>query len=145
MRAVRERMEKELGKEAAGRLHVKFGRGGLVDAEFITQALQMLHGARHPGLRRANTIQALRAVGAAGILPADDARGLVEQYRFLRRVSTALRMFGARPADTLEPAGPIAGRVARSLDYPSRKAFLEDYRRRATWVRALYDRVVPAR
>jgi hypothetical protein len=26
---------------------------------------------------------------------------------------------------------------------PSRKEFLDDYRRRTTWVRALYDRVVP--
>src|SRR5262249_28950666 len=34
LRAVRERMEKELGKESPGRLHVKFGRGGLVDVEF---------------------------------------------------------------------------------------------------------------
>jgi hypothetical protein len=33
-------------------------------------------------------------------------------------------------------------RLARSLEYPSRKDFLEDYRRRTAWVRALYDRVV---
>jgi glutamate-ammonia-ligase adenylyltransferase len=145
MRAVRERMEKELGKENPGRLHVKFGRGGLVDVEFITQALQMLHGARHPALRRANTIQALRAIKGAGPLPGADVDGLAEQYRFLRRVSAGLRMFGARPVDTLEPAGPNSGRLAKSLDYPTRKAFLEDYRRRTSWVRALYDRVVPAR
>ena len=41
MRELRDRMERELGKESAGRLHVKFGRGGLVDVEFITQALVM--------------------------------------------------------------------------------------------------------
>ncbi len=145
LRAVRERMEKELGKESPGRLHVKFGRGGLVDVEFVTQALQMLHGARHPTLRRANTIRALTAVERAGLLPAADVSALAEQYRFLRSVSAGLRMFGARPPDTLEPAGPIVGRLAKSLDYPSRKAFLEDYRRRTGWTRALYDRVVPAR
>jgi hypothetical protein len=33
-------------------------------------------------------------------------------------------------------------RLARSLEYQSRKDFLEDYRRRTAWVRALYDRVV---
>jgi hypothetical protein len=54
-----------------------------------------------------------------------------------------LRLFAVRPADTLEPAGPVPGRLAKALDYPSRKEFLEDYRRRTTWVRALYDRVVP--
>jgi len=142
MRELRERMEKELGKENPGRLHVKFGRGGLVDVEFITQALQMLHGASVRAVRRANTILALEAVKAARLLPASDCDALVEHYRFLRRVSAGLRLFGARPADALEPAGPIPGRLAKSLDYPSRKEFLDDYRRRTAWVRALYDRVV---
>ncbi len=145
MRALRGRMERELGKESPGRLHVKFGRGGLVDVEFISQALVMTHGARHPAIRRANTIQALGQIKRARLLPDDDADTLTRHYRFLRRVSGALRLFGARPGDTLEPAGPIPGRIAKSLDYPSRKEFLEDYRRRTTWVRALYDRVIPMR
>ena len=142
MRMLRERMEKELGKESPGRFHVKFGRGGLVDVEFITQALQMLHGRQHPAIRRPNTIQAVRAIKAAGLLSSDDSDGLEDNYRFLRRVSAGLRLFGARPSDTLEPAGPIPGRLAKSLEYPSRTEFLEVYRSRTAWVRALYDRVV---
>jgi glutamate-ammonia-ligase adenylyltransferase len=145
MRELRGRMERELGKESPGRVHVKFGRGGLVDVEFITQALVMTHGARHPAIRRANTIQAIEAIKRAGLLPGDDADALAEHYRFLRRVSGALRLFGARPSDTLEPAGPIPGRIAKSLDHASRKELLEDYRRRTTRVRALYDRIVPPR
>jgi glutamate-ammonia-ligase adenylyltransferase len=143
MRALRERMERELGKETPGRFHVKFGRGGLVDVEFITQAVQMRHGARHPGLRRANTLHAIREIAAAGLVPAADCATLAEQYRFLRRVSLGLRLFGTRPGDTLELAGPNPARLAKTLEYPSRKDFLEDYRRRTAWVRALYDRVVP--
>ena len=143
MRALRERMERELGKETPGRFHIKFGRGGLVDVEFITQALQMRHGARHPGLRRANTLHAIREIAAAGLLPAADCGTLAEQYRFLRRVSLGLRLFGTRPSDTLELAGPNPARLAKTLEYPSRKDFVEDYRRRTAWVRALYDRVVP--
>jgi glutamate-ammonia-ligase adenylyltransferase len=144
MRMLRERMEKELGRETPGLFHVKFGRGGLVDVEFITQALQLVHGRRHPGLRRPNTLQALRAIAAAGLLPPEDTAALDGQYRFLRRVSGSLRLFGARPGDTLELAGPYVSRVARSLEYPSRKEFLEDYRRRTAWVRTLWNRVVPA-
>ncbi len=144
MRELRERMERELGRENPGRLHVKFGRGGLVDVEFITQALQMLHGARHPAIRRPNTILAIRQIKAAGLLPGDHCDALVDHYRFLRRVSAGLRLFGARPADALEPAGPMPARLARALEYPSRKEFLEDYRVRTAWVRALYDRVVSA-
>ena len=144
MRELRGRMQKELGKETPGRLHVKFGRGGLVDVEFITQAIQMTHGKRHPAIRSPHTVTALRAIGRAGLLPADEADTLAGHYRFLRRVSADLRLFGARPTDTLDLAGPIPARLAKSLEYPSRKEFLEDYRRRTAWVRALYDRVVPA-
>jgi glutamate-ammonia-ligase adenylyltransferase len=143
MRALRARMERELGKETPGRFHVKFGRGGLVDVEFITQALQMQHGARHPGVRRPNTLAAIRGIAAADLLPAAECGTLAEQYRFLRRVSLGLRLFGTRPSDTLEVAGPNPARLATTLEYPSRKDFLEDYRRRTAWVRALYDRVVP--
>jgi [glutamine synthetase] adenylyltransferase / [glutamine synthetase]-adenylyl-L-tyrosine phosphorylase len=144
MRELRGRMEKELGKESPGRLHVKFGRGGLVDVEFITQAIQMTHGRRHPAITSPHTVAALAQIGKAGLLSSDEARALAEHYRFLRRVSADLRLFGARPADTLEPAGPMPARLAKSLEYPSRKAFLEEYKRRTAWVRALYDRVVPA-
>ena len=144
MRTLRERMERELGKETPGRFHVKFGRGGLVDVEFVTQTIAMRHGARHPSLRRANTGRALRAIGAAGLLSAEECEQLAGQYRFLRRVSLGLRLFGTRPSDTLELAGPNPARLARTLEYPSRKDFIDDYRRRTAWVRALYDRVVPA-
>jgi hypothetical protein len=33
-------------------------------------------------------------------------------------------------------------RLARSLEYPSRKDFLADYQQRTAWVRVLFDRVV---
>jgi glutamate-ammonia-ligase adenylyltransferase len=144
MRELRGRMERELGKETPGRLHVKFGRGGLVDVEFITQAIQMTHGRRHASITSPHTVTALSHIGKIGLLPGDEAAALADHYRFLRRISANLRLFGARPADTLEPAGPMSARLARSLEYASRKAFLEEYKRRTAWVRALYDRVVPA-
>src|SRR5204862_1690639 len=87
---VRTRMEVELGKETPGRWHVKLGRGGLVDVEFLAQALQLVHGAGHPDARRASTTAALAALGRIAALPAADA--LAARYRFLRRVSTALRL-----------------------------------------------------
>jgi hypothetical protein len=71
----------------------------------------------------------------------------MEHYRWLRRVSAAFRLMGARPADTLELAGPMPARAATALDYPSRDAFLIDYRRRTADVRSIYTTVfgAPAR
>jgi len=141
---VRTRMELELGKETPGRLHVKFGRGGLVDVEFLTQALQLVHGAEHPAVRRPSTTAALAGLARVGALPTATGAALREDYRFLRRVSTALRLLGARPADTLELAGPMPARVASALGFGSREAFLAAYRDRTTAVRAAWDQVVMA-
>jgi glutamate-ammonia-ligase adenylyltransferase len=139
---VRTRMERELGKETPGRWHVKFGRGGLVDVEFLVQALQLVHGPAHPQVRCANTAGGLAALARAGALAADRAAALADHYRFLRRVSAALRLLSARPPDTLEVAGPMPQRVASALGYPSRDAFLEEYRTRTAAVRAAWTEVV---
>src|SRR3989442_1131019 len=126
---VRTRMEVELGKETPGGGHVKLGRGGLVDVEFLTQALQLVHGAGDPDVRRPSTTAALRALGQAGALAPAVARDLIEHYGFLRRVSAALRLLGARPTDTLELAGPM----------PSRVAMPDDLARQLPYVRRLFE------
>lgn len=46
IREMRERMRKELDKSQAGQFHLKQGRGGIVDIEFIVQYL-VLHWASH--------------------------------------------------------------------------------------------------
>jgi glutamate-ammonia-ligase adenylyltransferase len=141
VREVRQRMELELGKEAPGRFHVKFGRGGLVDVEFIAQALQLAHGGANPGVRRAGTTAALRALCRNGLLPGTEGEALLEHYGWLRRVAAGLRLFTARPPDTLEAAGPMPGRLAKALDYPGRAELLADYQRRTGEIRLVYERV----
>jgi len=135
---VRTRMEVELGKETPGRCHVKFGMGGLVDVEFLVQSLQLAHGSEDPGVRVPGTLQALAGLARTGAVEGETARALAEHYRFLRRVSVALRLLSARPPDTIDLAGPLPTRLASALGYPSRQAFLEDYRRRTAAVRQRY-------
>ena len=142
IRDVRRRMEVELGKETRGRWHVKLGRGGLVDIEFLVQGLQLVHGAAHPETRQAGTTAALRGLARAGALPPRTAQTLAEQYRFLRRVATALRLLGARPTDTVELAGPMPARVATALGLPSRDAFLAAYKEHTEAVRTTYDELM---
>jgi [glutamine synthetase] adenylyltransferase / [glutamine synthetase]-adenylyl-L-tyrosine phosphorylase len=139
---VRARMERELGRETRGRLHVKYGRGGLVDVEFLAQALQLVHGHDKPDGRRFTTTAALNGLARAGALPHAAAAELVERYRLLRRISAALRLLGARPSDTLELAGPMPARVATALGYDSRQAFLDTYRATTTAVREAWEQSV---
>ncbi len=141
IREIRQRLELELGKETPGRFHVKYGKGAIVDVEFVVQSLQLAHGHRVPAIRRANTLAAMAAIGRSGLLPESEVAALVEHYRFLRRVGASLRLFGARPADALDVAGPMPARLARSLGYSGRTEFLADYRRRTSEVRQISERV----
>jgi glutamine synthetase adenylyltransferase len=70
-------MEVELGKETRGRWHVKLGRGGLVDVEFLVQGLQLVHGAAHPAVRTPSTTAALAALGRLELLAAAEALAAV--------------------------------------------------------------------
>jgi [glutamine synthetase] adenylyltransferase / [glutamine synthetase]-adenylyl-L-tyrosine phosphorylase len=80
------RMRIETERTPAGKddLAIKTGRGGLVDAEFIAQALCLENG-----WHEANTLRALERGRAAGVLAGVEK--LVENYRQLRRVEGILR------------------------------------------------------
>jgi glutamate-ammonia-ligase adenylyltransferase len=139
---VRTRMELELGREGPGRIHLKFGAGGLVDVEFLVQVLQLTHGGRHGTLRTPSTRIALTRLGALGVLPAASARGLLEAYEFLRRLLRSLRLGQARPADCLPVTGRLLARLAREAGLDGGRALLARHREVAEFVRAEYRRVV---
>jgi glutamate-ammonia-ligase adenylyltransferase len=139
---VRGRMELELGKEGPGRLHVKFGAGGLVDVEFLTQVLQLAHGARHGALRTPSTRRALAALAEHGVLGRDAASALVEAYDFEKALLRALRLAQARPADCLPATGHLLARLARELGFPSGRALVDRYREVAAGVRLHYRAVM---
>ncbi|HXQ24111.1 MAG TPA: bifunctional [glutamate--ammonia ligase]-adenylyl-L-tyrosine phosphorylase/[glutamate--ammonia-ligase] adenylyltransferase [Candidatus Acidoferrales bacterium] len=102
IRRLRQRMERELAHEGPGHVNIKTGRGGLVDVEFLTQVLQLRYGAHQPRVRVRNTLGALEALAAVGVLPAEDHALLAAGYRFLRRVENALRLAHDRPVEDLD-------------------------------------------
>ncbi len=65
---------------------VKLGRGGIREIEFIVQLLQIVRGGRLPQVRSRNTLESLRLLAEAGLLPADTASGLARAYGFLRQL-----------------------------------------------------------
>ncbi|MBI3454458.1 MAG: bifunctional [glutamate--ammonia ligase]-adenylyl-L-tyrosine phosphorylase/[glutamate--ammonia-ligase] adenylyltransferase [Candidatus Rokubacteria bacterium] len=141
---VRLRMEVELGREGPGRIHVKFGAGGLVDIEFLAQVLQLAHGARHGALRTPSTRRALARLGDLGFLPAGTARALIDAYEWEKGLLRSLRLAQARPADCLPAAGHLLARLAREAGLSSGRALVERYRAVADGVRRQYLAVVGA-
>ncbi len=144
IRHVRTRMEKELGREGPGRIHLKFGAGGLVDVEFLVQVLQLAHGGRRGALRSPSTRRALAALGAQGLLPADTAGQLLDAHQFLRRLLRSLRLAQTRPPDCLPTTGHVLARLAREAGLESGRALLLRHRAVAEFVRGEYFRVMGA-
>ena len=71
--------------------HLKLGRGGIRDIEFITNALQLLWGGRQATLQTTHTQTALRALKALGLL--DNADTLLAAYHDFRRLENAVQTF----------------------------------------------------
>ena len=145
IRRMRERMETEVGREAARGKNPKTGHGGLVDVEFAAQFLQLAHGHDHPSVRTGSTPVALRRLRHAGLLREPDFEALAEGYDFLRRVELRLRIVHDFAIDHLPEEGPALRQLARRLGYagPDPGArFLGEYARVTAAVRRAFDAVV---
>jgi glutamate-ammonia-ligase adenylyltransferase len=95
---MRLRIEKERTPHGQDDLAIKTGQGGLMDAEFIAQALCLENG-----WQEANTLRALERARDAGVLP--DAEKLLDNYRKLRRVEGILRRWSYE-GETVLPDDP---------------------------------------
>ena len=119
----------------------KAGAGGLVDIEFLAQALELRFGPSDPALRVPGTRGALRALASAGRLPADAAALLLENYEFLRRVETALRL-DANRAVSWFPADPAElEALARWMGFAGTGLFMEEHLRRLAQSRETFVKI----
>jgi glutamate-ammonia-ligase adenylyltransferase len=86
-----------------GKVNVKYSAGGLIDIEYATQYLQVMHGHDHPSLRTPNTLQALAALVDAGLVTRTDGAGLRKAYVFIRILVDGLRMVRGNTKDLVLP------------------------------------------
>jgi glutamate-ammonia-ligase adenylyltransferase len=98
---LRHRQVKELVQP--GDTNVKFSPGGLIDVEYAIQYLQLMHGHKEPRLRSPNSLEALAALGVAGLLKPDEGSRLRDAYLFLRGLIDALRIVRGNARDLVLP------------------------------------------
>ena len=102
-------MRARVAREFRGtsRWDIKHRRGGLVDAEFIAQYLQLLHAARHPEMLSTNAVAALDKLSAAGLLDAEVAGDIVSALQLWHRIQTVMRVTTSTNLDEdTSPEGP---------------------------------------
>ena len=143
--AMRARMLRELPAE--GPWDVKAMRGGLIEVEFIAQALQLAHAPREPRILATTTRTALARLGQHGILPPEEAATLIAADRLWRTVLGLVRLTIGKSRDVALPApaeaallravGPLLD--PRPVDLSALRAQMQNM---AGTVRAIFERRV---
>jgi glutamate-ammonia-ligase adenylyltransferase len=129
-----ERIRRERGS-GSDFLDFKTGAGGIVEAEFLVQGLQMRHD-----VREASMLGAIHKL--AGIISRREINQLQRAYGFLRRCELVLRRLRNASVSVL-PSDKIAQRqLARRLGFDDYDAWQLEYERARTDVHALYEKHV---
>jgi [glutamine synthetase] adenylyltransferase / [glutamine synthetase]-adenylyl-L-tyrosine phosphorylase len=131
-----ERIRRERGS-GSDFLDLKTGVGGIIEAEFLVQALQMRANVWEPNWERA-----VDALHRRGHLDKTDVARLKSSYAFLRRCELVLRRYDNRSVSTL-PCDPDEQRkFAIRLGYDDFDVFRRDYLTAREAIHAFYQRLI---
>jgi glutamate-ammonia-ligase adenylyltransferase len=112
-----------------------------LDVEHLVQALQLRHAAAQPGVLGPNTQNAIAALGAAGALADAEATELGDQYRFLRRVESGVRLLDTSARHDLPSDGQQLARLAYLLGHSSPDRLRQQCRDAMSANRDIFDRL----
>ncbi len=144
IKRIKARMEAErMPRGVDPALHVKLGPGGLSDAEWVAQLLQLRHAAAVPALRTTSTLAALAAARDDGLLTAADAEALRAAWMLATRIRNAAMLVTGKASDVLPTGQPELAGIARLLGYrpDGSQDLVQDWRRAARRARAVMERV----
>ena len=89
--------------DASHRVALKYGRGGIVDIEFVVQYLVLKHAAHYPDVGRwSDVVRILEALEAGRILSSSDANSLKDAYLGLRSSAHRAAVSNASDGDSVE-------------------------------------------
>jgi glutamate-ammonia-ligase adenylyltransferase len=138
--AMRRLIEKEKG--SASPWEVKQVAGGLIDIEFLTQYLMLLHGAQRPELFATTTPVGLEKLRDAGFIDVGAAEALIAAWRLYQGLTQLLRLAidsAFRPEDAPRGLAEMLLRVGDSPNLSHLGALLAETEKR---VRELFVALV---
>ncbi|NVK87193.1 MAG: bifunctional [glutamate--ammonia ligase]-adenylyl-L-tyrosine phosphorylase/[glutamate--ammonia-ligase] adenylyltransferase [Gammaproteobacteria bacterium] len=118
IRAMKKMIQSEVRRRSL-QDNIKLGSGGIREAEFIVQSLQLIRGGRVPELRERSFFSALRALTAQGVIKADIAATVGREYRFLRQVEHIMQALRDEQTQTLPDAPELQALLAAILGLES--------------------------
>ena len=140
--SIKRRIERDIVGADKLERDVKLGRGGIREIEFIVQALQLIHGARHPFLQESSMLKALRALRELDLLPREDVLTCDNTYQFLRRVEHRLQIEAEQQTHIVPRDLEALRSLALSLGFSSSEDFTAALQERMRAVRPIFERIV---
>ncbi len=139
---IKRRIERDVVGHDELERDVKLGRGGIREIEFVVQALQLIHGARHAFLQEASTLKALRGLRQLDLLPREEVLTLDKAYRFLRRVEHRLQIEAEQQTHTVPREPEALRQLALSLRFSTGERFTLALQEKMRSVRSIFERVI---
>ncbi|MEA1941420.1 MAG: bifunctional [glutamine synthetase] adenylyltransferase/[glutamine synthetase]-adenylyl-L-tyrosine phosphorylase [Pseudomonadota bacterium] len=102
---------------------LKLGRGGIREIEFYAQIPQLVFGGRNETVRLPATLDALAALGEAGVVEADVVIALSEDYRRLRAWEHRVQMRQDEASQTLPERDEDRAAIAAMAGYADLAGF----------------------
>ncbi|MGK4006590.1 bifunctional [glutamate--ammonia ligase]-adenylyl-L-tyrosine phosphorylase/[glutamate--ammonia-ligase] adenylyltransferase [Sorangium sp. So ce1036] len=136
-----ERARTELSHDPSRDL--KLGPGGIREAEFFVQSLQLVWGGREPRARAQGMLDGLRRLRTLGYVTDREGRELVEGYLALRRAEHAVQSATGLQTHLLPDGELELERLARTLRFKDAAAFLADTERRRGRIKARLMSLLP--
>jgi glutamate-ammonia-ligase adenylyltransferase len=133
-----ERIRRERGS-GSDFLDLKTGCGGIIEAEFLVQALQMRENIWEP-----NWDGTVGGLCERGLLNDAEAKQLRQSYQLLRQCESGLRRYENKAVSTLPTDSGEQQKLAVRLGYDSFENFRRDYVDARDTVHALYERKIKA-
>src|SRR5262249_13558133 len=134
-----ERIRRERGS-GSDFLDLKTGKGSIIEAEFLVQALQMRAQIREP-----NWECAVDRLYEHGNLDKADVERLKSSYAFLRRCELVLRRYDNKGVSTLSSDPSEQRKFATRLGYRDPETFRQEYLNARDTIHTLYERHIKSR
>ena len=134
--AMRLRME-----ETAAKDNLKRGPGGVVDIEFLVQALQLIYGKNNVDLQTPNTLAGLDSLALAGIMKNEMAQSLRNAYDLLRKIEGRLRLLDVRLGHVFPKGYRERNQLANLLNRENGEALAGEVFQTIQRVRRVFDEI----
>jgi len=142
IRRIKARVESERLPRAADKSrHLKLGPGGLSDAEWVAQLIQLRFGGLEPKLRTTSTIEVLQRATALKLIPLADAATLSDSWRLATQIRNAIMLVRGRPSDEIPHNTRDLHAVAQVLGFDSGGLLLDAWQRQSRRARVAFERL----